>query len=428
MRIAIVSREVVPFFGAGIGTYAAEMSRAWSDAGHEVHFLSEDHKDFPDRGPAELRATCHAVSPEPEEFHFAGYSKGVRSLLTHLHALSPFDYIEFPDYWAEGYYSIRSHRSKGALSGAILGIRLHTPTHECRELNGEPHAGREIAGLERLEAGAIKLADLLISPSTSLLSIVRRRLPPHPLAHTCVVPYPFRVDSISAAHPSRFDSPTVLYFGRLERRKGVELLVEVGQRLLNRGTNVSFLFIGGDTQTGPGNRSMLGHLRSLVPERFRDRFQFQTPRPRHELFSIIRGVTKAGGVCCFPSIWENFPNVCLEAMSLGSTVVGSDAGGMSEIIEDGVSGLLFRSGDPESLDAALTRALTDDTLRRSVAAGAPRRIATLCDPTTVVAQMIAAIEAARVARGHAPDPASSPPATLGQAIKRLAARAFRSRR
>jgi glycosyltransferase involved in cell wall biosynthesis len=423
VRIAIVSREVIPFFGAGIGTYAAASSRAWREAGHEVHVLSQGHRGFTERGEAELGAICHAVRPRGSGFAFARHAQGVRRELARLHARAPFDYAEFPDYWAEGYAALRGARLKGELAGAVLGVRLHTPTFECRTLNEEVEDGADIAALVRCEDAAIRAADVVISPSRSLLQIVRDRL--KFAAPGFVVPYPFRLKERPAT-AIKSDRPTVLYFGRLERRKGVELLIEAGQRLLERGTDVAFRFIGADTQTGPRGGSMLKHLRGLIPDRRRDRFVFETRRPRPEVFSIVRGVAEGRGVCCFPSRWENFPNVCLEAMALGAPVIGSDAGGMAEIIEDGVSGLLFRAGDVRSLESTLVRVLTDGDVRRAIQRGGPERIASLCDPAAVVAQMTAAIESARRAPefGNARefDDVRIPRAPMGVRINSLAAR------
>ena len=43
MRICLVSRELEPFFGAGIGVYAAAAARAWAAGGHEVHVVTAGH-------------------------------------------------------------------------------------------------------------------------------------------------------------------------------------------------------------------------------------------------------------------------------------------------------------------------------------------------------------------------------------------------
>jgi glycosyltransferase involved in cell wall biosynthesis len=63
----------------------------------------------------------------------------------------------------------------------------------------------------------------------------------------------------------------------------------------------------------------------------------------------------------------------VEAVLAGSSVVGTPAGGIPEVIEDGVTGLLARDGDPADLAAKLERLLGDPALRRSLTdAGAAR--------------------------------------------------------
>ena len=54
-------------------------------------------------------------------------------------------------------------------------------------------------------------------------------------------------------------------------------------------------------------------------------------------------------VVCFPSWWENMPMVCIEAMLSGAVVIGSNSGGMSEIIEDGKSGFLLSPRNRQTL-------------------------------------------------------------------------------
>jgi glycosyltransferase involved in cell wall biosynthesis len=69
------------------------------------------------------------------------------------------------------------------------------------------------------------------------------------------------------------------------------------------------------------------------------------------------------------SRWEGFANVVAEAMACGAPVVAADCPhGPGEIIQDGVNGLLARPGDPESLAAAMLRALEDPGLRGRLAA------------------------------------------------------------
>lgn len=73
-----------------------------------------------------------------------------------------------------------------------------------------------------------------------------------------------------------------------------------------------------------------------------------------------------------PSVWyENTPFVVLEAFAAGVPVIASDLGGLSEIVQHGVNGLLFRAGDAASLRAAIEQLAGDPELcRRLQPAGA----------------------------------------------------------
>lgn len=78
---------------------------------------------------------------------------------------------------------------------------------------------------------------------------------------------------------------------------------------------------------------------------------------------------------CFvmPSLSEGMPMALLEAMAYGMAIVATRAGGIPELVEDDVTGLLVEPGDPEPLAAALTRLATDPDLRHRLAAAARER-------------------------------------------------------
>ncbi len=77
------------------------------------------------------------------------------------------------------------------------------------------------------------------------------------------------------------------------------------------------------------------------------------------------------------SAQEGLPNALLEAASLGLPLVATAVGGMAEVIEHGVSGLLVPHGDPGALSAAISRILADDGLASRLSAGARAMVAGL---------------------------------------------------
>lgn len=415
MRVCLVSREMAPFWGAGIGTYVSSMARAWAGSGHEVHVLGVNEAEAITKGPRLFPGVrFHEVDPLAEtddrvlwRSDVAKRAQQVRRALIRLHAAHRFDYIEFPEYFAEGALAIRGARALGELAGATLGVRLHSPDRLCRELNADPVLGFNRLLTDRLEMESIANADAVISPTASLLEWCREELASHGQAFrgdACVVPYPFDASELSgpaavwsdpASGRAGHRVPEILYFGRIERRKGVDLLIDAFDALIARGVDCTLRLVGADTRTGPGAASMREHLVLRLSASARDRVTFEDRRPRAELIPAILAARASGGCCCFPSRWENFPNVVLEAMALGAPVVCSDAGGMAEIVQHGHSGLLFKSGDADALADALMLTLADRSLRERMASSAAGQVRALCEPARVVALTAEAIDRGR---------------------------------
>ena len=76
-----------------------------------------------------------------------------------------------------------------------------------------------------------------------------------------------------------------------------------------------------------------------------------------------------------PSLWEGLPLTPLEAMAMGIPVVAHAVGGLKEIIEDGVSGVLIEGTDPASYAAAVRRLTAASALRTAIVARARRVVA-----------------------------------------------------
>ena len=67
-------------------------------------------------------------------------------------------------------------------------------------------------------------------------------------------------------------------------------------------------------------------------------------------------------IAIFPSLFENFPYACLEAMASGCCVVASHCGGYPEMITSGETGILFDTGNSDALCTALERVLNEPYL------------------------------------------------------------------
>lgn len=391
MRICLISREFAPFFGAGIGTYASSWARALASAGHDVHVVSRAHPGLLERGPGLLPGvTFHAVRPSDgpprldHNYPYARHSLAVLATVRRLHERHGFDAIEYPEYWAEGHAISQAARTLREFAPAVTVCRLHMSSALCRELDGDRTYPHYAAYLDIMEHESVAHADLVLSPSEGLLASTRARLGAEgwgEIRRGTVLRYPFDVGALGELGERRAagDGRTVLCVGRLERRKGQDVLVEAVRVLAQRGRDVRLVLTGADTGSGPFGRSMRRSLEQRLGG-LAGRVEFTGPLPR----SALGGLIGSASVCVFPARWDNFPNALLEAMACGAAVVSSDAGGPGEIIEDGVSGLLCPAEDAASLADAIDRALGDAGLRERLGAGARERVRALCDPGSVV--------------------------------------------
>jgi glycosyltransferase involved in cell wall biosynthesis len=410
MRIALVSREFAPFQGWGAGTYASLAAGALAEAGHEVHVLTGDPRALHEGPKLRPGVQFHVVDLEkPFPASMAGlpcfaagpqrYAWGVWETLRSLHEKHQFEIIEFPDFLGEAYFCIRGKRTLGVFADALLCVRAHMTIGLIRSINQDDWLDQERVTVEHMEQWSLAHADAVVAPCEDLSSIIverlkfwgntPKRLPPH-----LVLPYPIPVEQqrreMDYREPREGDGPTVptiVYCGRYERRKGVHVLVQAAQQLMREGVapGLTVRLIGDDTNTGPLQTSYRAWLESMIAPEHRDAFRFVPRASRVQLGAIYRGAT----VVCVPSLWENFPFACTEAMLMGACVVGTRQGGMREIIENGVSGLVAESQTPEGLAWCLRKVLTDASLRASMAARAPERIAKVCDPKRVCERFIA---------------------------------------
>jgi glycosyltransferase involved in cell wall biosynthesis len=86
--------------------------------------------------------------------------------------------------------------------------------------------------------------------------------------------------------------------------------------------------------------------------------------------SEVAAALDMAAVFVLPSFSEGLPRVAMEAFARGRGVVGARAGGIPDIVEDGVSGLLVPPGDAGALADALVRALSEPGLAAALGAGA----------------------------------------------------------
>lgn len=160
----------------------------------------------------------------------------------------------------------------------------------------------------------------------------------------------------------------VLFVGRLVQEKGVQILIESAPAIIRAFPNAKFVIAG----KGP----IEGELRNRAQATgLGDKIMFAgyiDDDTRNKLYSVA-------SVAVFPSLYEPFGIVALEAMAAGTPVVVADTGGLSEIVTHGEDGLKAYRGNANSLANNVVRLLTDEVYSEQIKTKAEKLVKEVYD-------------------------------------------------
>ena len=155
---------------------------------------------------------------------------------------------------------------------------------------------------------------------------------------------------------STYDGYKILFVGRLIECKGIPFLIESFKRVLENNINAR-LFLVGDGVEVDRIRESVSFL-NIEPYVFFLGYQ-ESPRSFMSIADLL----------VLPSKEEGFGRVLLEAMAVGTPVIGTNVGGIPEIIEHGVNGLLVDYGDIEALKRSIIKILKNEQVGKKIVEG-----------------------------------------------------------
>jgi len=170
-------------------------------------------------------------------------------------------------------------------------------------------------------------------------------------------------------------SKVVLFLGRVSERKGIVELVDAAKIIRERIPDIKIWFAGsGDLDIVRARANEIDIMGNI------------------EFLGWVGGEQKRrafqeASVYALPSYAEGLPMGILEAMANGLPIVASRVGGIPDIVEDGVNGILVEPRDPNGLATALYRVLQDEELARRMGEISIRRIADNHVPSRVIAKV-----------------------------------------
>jgi len=369
--------------GGGIASYVGTLGKALVTRGHSVTVLAKGpHNETTENQGLrimrvqlgnlhwylyKLRAPSIAVLPVRELEWSVALRRGLDSLLAEHH-------IDVVEGCETGFLFLSGNKQNELPS---LVVRLH----------GEPYVFRKYSGQrirlgERvnrwLEFAALRRAAAVTSPSYFQAQEVAKDLG-WPTERIYVIPNPISpwlLEQALNSEPAVGDqwpvlsaaegSPVVLYTGRIEYRKGTIPLLRSVPYVTKAFPNVQYVVAGG-RHTSIDDRAL---NQVLDKDHIRAHVHLLGHVPWEQLPDWYRQAT----VFVMPSFYETFCISVVEAMAFGLPVVATTAGGLPEVVEDGVTGILVPPGDPKALAEAIVCLLRDPDLRRRMGQAGRERV------------------------------------------------------
>lgn len=369
MRILIVHREYPPETAwGGIATFNYHLACEMKNRGHSVDVLSFSYTAPSDTvtDGIRVRRIVSEVKKYPWDtsmyYYFWRYSRSVLGAFKQMHEARPYDVVDLWDHLAEGIGIIKSGLAPTVLRLVSPWSWVSSNTLNVRERS------IDIWGLKKMERACASNALLLNSPSRDLadrvMGFFRLGRPveiiPNPIDAELFKPKPFPPGS-----------PLKVYFlGRLEPRKGPDILAKAIPCVVRTVPDIEFTFVGTDcpTQTSRSCRKELTEF--LEGKGVSSKVRFQDPVPLQKLHEVYN----SAHIVVVPSRYDTSPYVCQEAMACGRPVIGTSAGGMPEYLDQGKAGVIVSPENPEALAVAILDLARDQQRRQHLGQVARERV------------------------------------------------------
>lgn len=363
MRICLIYPGYPPESHAGgIGTFIEELVSAISRNGDNIIDIISRSDGFGDiTEKMSPNITLYRLGEAIEARNnaellfrkqgFLRHYKKIADLVRTINEQNAIDLIEVADWGAEGINLFPEFADR------IL-VRCHTPSFISERYNpsNSQYLSDEIKVAEKT---MIASAKYLAFPSKSLFDEIAKQV--QLKGEVKIEPYPIDTENISIKENYDLHRPIrLLSVGRIEERKGQDIILEACQRLGEQKIAIALDLIGVDTPTRDGTPISRDFIKKINnPLQYQLNLSGQKPRVE------VLGVYRNYDIYIAASRFDNYPITLLEAMAAGVPIIGNNNSGIKEIIKENITGLMFNGGS-EQLEELIMRLINNEAERRSM--------------------------------------------------------------
>jgi len=356
--------------GGGAESYVSTMAEALVERGHRVSIIALGKGNL-SNGQVRL---IQLAAPRWHWFLYRGlpfgksmampvreieWSRRAWSALMELNAQDPVDVVE------TGETMVLQQTTRGRKPSVV--IRGHGNPLAIKRFSGKRVGWGDRLG-RKLQVAGVRRAKAITAVSAFQAGEIARDLDVKQDTIS-VIPNPISERLLRCAlaqTQNEPESPTVLYTGRIEYRKGTLDLLRSTPLVARQFPNVKYLIVG--ARDSSINNETLDEVLNQPDVRLHVEFCGHVPWQQ-----LAEWYARAS-VFVMPSYYETFGISVIEAMAFGLPVVATNAGGLPEVVQDNVTGILVPPKDPNALADAIVRLLRDPELRRRLGNAGRERV------------------------------------------------------
>jgi len=357
VNICIVTQQFKNVI-SGVGLHANNLMHALLNEGHTITLLLPE-----DQAPLISLPNLSIVTVRKPGFNqsqarWLSLSFSFNAALRKLEKVNKFDLIHFTDA-RESFFCDPSAPMLGHVNDTYS-AELKTPSEYRKHYPDWLTRWLYYSAVHFLESQKLQRLKLIVANSRFTAETVTKTYPNtaskvrHCYKSVDVAKYQ-KIRANREAAPPDPDCPVILFVGSNMHRKGVPDLIKAAPGVLKERPQAKFVVVGKDKS--------VERMKALCADlKVTQNFEFAGWKSQADLLDYYQQVT----VFVMPSLTEALGVTFLEAMAAGVPVIGTNVGGIPEIIQDGINGLLVPVGSPQSIAAAINRVLIDLSLRKQL--------------------------------------------------------------
>lgn len=370
LNICYLTNEYYPDIRGGIGKFVYILARETAKFGHQVHVITL------------TRDNIESVNFEENVWvHRIGVNKYPKSLLEYdtvndnfnenrmntlyshyeeilkINKKCKVDIIQTPIWDSLGFYALFDSRFN-------LVVTLHTSMKTIFE--GVYHINEEVEFHIEVEEYLLNKSKFIVSNSKAIEKQYNQYYNDACEGKTFLIPHGLEDMRKFVKNNKKLsdnsDNIEILFVGRLEYRKGIDIIFECIPYICKKYNNVIFRFCGDNKINMPNSEKNYKDYFLSKYNKFSERVIFEGYISDEEIIDRYSNCD----IFIAPSRFESFGLIFLEAMIFSKPVIGTNIGGIPEVVENGVSGILIENENSEDLKNALIKLIENKDIRESM--------------------------------------------------------------